>query len=166
MKINIEPSALINLVLSAVEKYKKETIGLLIGKREESVFSVKGAFSEQGTHTTYSFSYHNEKFIKKIQEDWTFHQWTIIGDYHSHTQRGQARALPTPSGEDIADMNKYKLYLIIAINENKKYKIWKHSSKIITGKFGKHDIEIAAYILKNGDKSLRVKLLCKDLKNL
>ena len=71
----------------------------------------------------------------------------IVGDFHSHTQYGGRKGVPVPSPEDVKEMEKDKLYIIVAINELEKSKSWKENKDgSISGSMGDFFFKISAYL--------------------
>ncbi|MEF9438090.1 MAG: hypothetical protein L0922_04865 [Candidatus Mariimomonas ferrooxydans] len=151
MKIYLSGDAFMCLLLSSVEVFKKESLGYLLGYRLEDRFIIEYAFGLQTAirkRRGVVFSHRDHKKIESILSK--FEKLQIIGDFHSHTQYGDARGLPIPSPEDIAGMEPDNLYIIIAINDLQHSMPWRENRDgSISGSIGDFFFKISAYFYGN-----------------
>jgi proteasome lid subunit RPN8/RPN11 len=162
VRVYLSETAFIDLLLSAAEVYKRESLGILLGYKPEGRFIIEHAFSFQTArrkHKGVTFQHKNHKKIEPILEK--FDRLQIIGDFHSHTQFGVTKGLPIPSDEDIKEMKDGQVYLIIAINNNEKTLFWgENRDGTISGSVGEFFFKIAAYFLSGASGIKRARIHC------
>jgi proteasome lid subunit RPN8/RPN11 len=167
----IKPQAFIEMILAAVEAYRYECLGLLIGMRGIKSFIIEDA---QVLQTAKRSPYHaepspeREKRIFKILHNLGLSHFEPIGDFHSHPELGEHKGLPEPSGDDIADMKPGKVYIIIAINNKTKNKKWRFikRKKILTGTLDEYEFELAAYYCYKENKFKKIDIKCPFVTSL
>lgn len=162
MRVYLSENAFVDLLLSSAEVYKKESLGFLLGYKPEDRFIIEHAFSFQTARRKPKgviFHHKDHKKIEPILEK--FERLQIIGDFHSHTQFGITKGLPIPSDEDIKEMKKGQIYLIVAINNNEKTLNWgENRDGTISGSAGKFFFKISAYYLNGTSNIKRAKIHC------
>jgi proteasome lid subunit RPN8/RPN11 len=121
MRVYLSENAFIDLLLSSAEVYKKECLGFLLGYKLEDRFIIEHAFSFQTASRKPKGVASLDGSHKKIEPILArLGRLQIIGDFHSHTQFGVNKGLPNPSQEDIDGMTTGDIYVIVAINNNRK----------------------------------------------
>jgi len=158
--------AFLVMVSSAVETFRKETIGYLVGLKGENKFRVEYAIpyltAESGfAHTTLDMkrTQRINEILKKFSEGLEF-----IGDYHSHTLFGENMATVKPSPSDLVTTSPGELNLICAINLKKRAVPWRENRHgNLVGSVGEYHIEIGGYYVDKpgfGRVYQRVKIKC------
>jgi len=158
--------AFLAMISSAVETFRKETIGYLIGLKGENKFRVEYAIpyltAESGfAHTTLDMkrAQRINDILKKFSEGLEF-----IGDYHSHTLFGENTATVKPSPSDLVTTSIGELNLICAINLKKHAVSWRENQHgNLVGSVGEYHIEIGGYYVDKpgfGRAYQRVKIKC------
>lgn len=162
MRTYLSENAFIDILLSSAEVYKKECLGFLLGYRLEDRFIIEHAFSFQTAQRKAKGVVSRDRSHKKINPILSrFDRLQIIGDFHSHTQFGTSRGLPFPSPEDIRSMATERIYLIIAINNNKKTMSWaENRDGTISGSVDKFSFKISAYYLNSNASARKAKIHC------
>jgi hypothetical protein len=158
--------AFMAIVSSAVESFRKETIGYLIGLKSDHKFRVEYAIpyltAESGfAHATLDLkrTQRINDILKKFSEGLEY-----IGDYHSHTLFGDNTATVKPSSSDLGTTSAGELNLICAINLKQRSVAWRenrHGS--LVGSVGEYHIEIGGYYVDKPRFSLtyqRVRIKC------
>ena len=146
LNIIVKERAFWSMVLSAIEVYHLETLGLLLGLKGEDTFIVEYAIPYQTAHKAKTWVSPNEKRASRLKRIVHLLPVDVIGDYHSHTELGNSKALPHPSGDDIADMEAGKAYLILAVNECNRTVEWHNNTDgSISGTLGGYHIRITAH---------------------
>jgi len=166
MEAYLQLPAFLAIVSSAVETFRKETIGYLIGIKGENKFLVEYAIPYLTAESGYDHSTIDMKraqrineILKKFSEGLEF-----IGDYHSHTVFGESEATVKPSPTDLVTTSAGELNLICAINLKKRAVAWRenrHGS--LVGSVGEYHIEIGGYYIDRprfGCVYQRVKVKC------
>ncbi len=152
MKIYLSEDAFMDLLLSSAEVFKKESLGYLLGYRLEDRFIIEHAYSLQTARRKrrgVMFRHRDRKKIEPILSK--FEKLQIIGDFHSHTQYGEAKGLPIPSPEDIEGMEPDNLYIIVAINDLQHSRPWRENRDgSISGSIRELFFKISAYFYPDG----------------
>ncbi len=162
MRVYLSENAFIDLLLSSAEVYKKECLGFLLGYKLEDRFIVEHAFSFQTADRKPKGVVSLDRSHKKIEPIIDrLDRLEIVGDFHSHTQFGLDKGLPSPSQEDIDGMSPSHIYLIIAINNNRKTMAWaENRDGTISGSVSSFFFKIAAYYLSGGSIVRKAKIHC------
>ena len=157
----VKERAFLAMVLSAIEVYKYETLGLLLGYKGGNEFIVEYAIPYQTSIKGYSWVSPKPKVSERIKELVENLPVQVIGDFHSHTEFGTHKALPIPSGDDIADMEKDNIHIIVAVNDREKNQKWRYGKNgAISGTLGDYHLAIAAATPKVSYSYERVKIIC------
>lgn len=157
----IKERAFLAMVLSAVEVYKHETLGLLLGYKGDDEFIVEYAIPYQTSMKGYSWVSPKPTVSERIKELVKNLPVEVIGDFHSHTEFGKNRAVPVPSGDDIADMEESHIHIIVAVNEKKRAQKWSSGKDgEISGTLGDYHLAIAAATPRGDTSYERVKIIC------
>jgi proteasome lid subunit RPN8/RPN11 len=156
MRVYLSENAFIDLLLSSAEVYKSECLGFLLGYKLEDRFIIEHAFSFQTACRKPKGVTSLDRSHRKIEPILArFDRLQIIGDFHSHTQFGTNKGLPRPSQQDVNGMKQDNIYLIVAINNNRKTLLWaENRDSTISGSVDKFFFKISAYFL-NGHTSVR-----------
>ncbi len=162
MRVYLSENAFIDLLLSSAEVYKKECLGFLLGSKLEDRFIIEHAFSFQTASRKHKGVVSFDRSHKKIDPILErLDRIQIIGDFHSHTQFGTMKGLPFPSPEDIEGMAADHIYLIVAINNNKKTMSWaENRDSTVSGSVGDFFFKISAYFLNGGSLVRKAKIHC------
>jgi len=162
MRVYLSENAFIDLLLSSAEVYKKECLGFLLGYKLEDGFIIEHAFSFQTASRKPKGVISLDRSHKKIDPILArLDRLQIIGDFHSHTQFGEMKGLPTPSLEDIKGMTADQIYLIVAINNNRKTMPWSENrDNTISGSVDKFFFKISAHFLKSRSCVRKAKIYC------
>jgi len=162
MRAYLSENAFFDLLLSSAEVYKKECLGFLLGYKLEDRFIVEHAFSFQTARRKPKGVVSRDRSHKKIDPIISlFDRLQIIGDFHSHTQFGMTKGVPVPSEEDIRSMTVERIYLIVAINNNRKTMSWSENvDGTISGSVDKFSFKISAYYLNNRSSLRKAKIHC------
>ncbi len=167
----LKPPAFLEIILASAESYHEECYGILMGFKGESSILVEDAQVLQDVKKS---PYHvtpiakREKRILNLIKSLNLENMETIGDFHSHPMVAGVKGKPVPSGDDILDMEKGKLYIIVAVNETKRNIKWKYNpkKKILKGSLENFSFEISAYYCyeKLSYKKLHIK--CPFVLNL
>jgi hypothetical protein len=160
--IIVKERAFWSMALSAIEVFHLETLGLLLGMKGEDKFIVEYAIPYQTAQKQKTWVSPNERRASRIKKIVDILPVDLIGDFHSHTEIGETRATVVPSGDDIADMEKNKVYIILAMNESVKKVKW-HPNKdgSISGTLGGYHIRMIAHELDSRGRHYKnVEVVC------
>jgi proteasome lid subunit RPN8/RPN11 len=162
MRVYLCENAFIALLLSSAEVYKSECLGFLLGYKLEDRFIVEHAFSFQTASRKLKGVISHDRRHKQIEPILErLDRLQIIGDFHSHTQFGMDKGLPNPSQEDIDGMKAHHIYLIVAINNNRKTRPWaENRDGTISGSVDNFFFKISAYFINGGASVRKAKIHC------
>lgn len=162
MDIFLSDKAFIGIVLSAIEVYKDECLGALLGYNLRNRIVVEHAIPYQTAKRRPTEAEPNWKRETRVQEILPqLLQLQHIGYFHSHTQRGEQKATPIPSNQDMRGMILEQIEIIAAINNAKKRLDWNSTGKDLFGTIGHYHIKIAAYYKRKKDqKIMHYPILC------
>jgi proteasome lid subunit RPN8/RPN11 len=162
MRVYLCENAFIDLLLGSAEVYKSECLGFLLGYKLEDRFIVEHAFSFQTASRKLKGVQSHDRRHKQIEPILArFDRLQIIGDFHSHTQFGIHKGLPNPSQEDIDGMKAHHIYIIVAINNNRKTMPWaENRDNTISGSVDNFFFKISAYFLNGGSSVRKAKIHC------
>lgn len=161
--VHLKERAFLAMILSSIEVFHHETLGVLLGYRGQDFFVVEYAIPYQTALKGLTWveprprrTQRLERILEKMPVD-------VIGDYHSHTEMGKSQALARPSWEDVADMEESKVHLIVAVNSKQKDRKWRHNRNGgISGTLGEYHLDIGAAVLsKKGRWGYKIaKIVC------
>ncbi len=142
----IKERAFWSMVLSAIEVFHLETLGLLLGMKGEGKYIVEYAIPYQSAQKQKTWVSPNERRASRVKKIISILPVDVIGDFHSHTEIGKEKATIVPSGDDIADMEKDQIYIIMALNESEKRVEWHNNTDgSISGTLGGYHIRMVAH---------------------
>lgn len=146
MKVYILENAFWNFLLSCIEVYPQECLGLLIGSHDKNKAVVSHAVVFQsaerykaGVHFPRETAHNNViEFL-----DQCLPHLKIIGDFHSHTREADYK----PSSEDQEGMVENQVYIIVQIYKKKKSQPWRYNrdGTLLSGTVGDFYFKIASW---------------------
>lgn len=166
MTAYISQNAFWGLLISAVEVYKRECFGLLIGYRDrkgpDEMYIVEHAVPFQTAGRRHKGVVSNprahrriERFLRNIP------QLSVIGDFHSHTMWGYSRAASHPSDTDLAGMIPENVYIIVSINDRLRVVPWNYNDDgSLSGTTDDHYFRLTAYTVTKSGEPRRTPILC------
>lgn len=163
LKASMSEEAFLGLVLSAVEVYKKECLGLLLGYRMKDGFLIEYAIPYQTAERGHAVVDINNKYHRRLRGALgALHKWDLIGDFHSHPQYGPAKGEVVPSEKDIEDMPENSIFVIVGINDRRKHQYFEENKDgTISGVVGEHHIKLACFYKERNNRIRRVALTCQ-----
>ncbi|UCD84595.1 MAG: hypothetical protein JSU92_15225 [Deltaproteobacteria bacterium] len=160
MQVYLSENVFLGMILSAIEVYKSECYGLLLGLRTNEKFVIDYAIPYQSAKRGRTWAeLRQDKWmvISKIVKN--FPKLDVIGDFHSHTMFGESRADIVLGREDVEYMSENELQIVVAINDKIKSQVWDNNRDgTISGTIDRYHCKVAAYYLPNSDKSHQPKL--------
>jgi proteasome lid subunit RPN8/RPN11 len=166
MTTYVSQNAFWGLLISAVEVYKRECFGLLIGYRDrrgaEEMFIVEHAVPFQSAGRKLRGVVSNPRAHRRIQRFLrNMPHLSVIGDFHSHTMWGYSRAASRPSDTDVAGMLPDQVYLIVSINDRLREVPWNYNDDgSLSGTTDDHYFRLTAYVVNAAAEPRRVPILC------
>lgn len=166
MTAYISQSAFWGLLLSAVEVYKRECFGLLIGYRDQraddEMFIVEHAIPFQAAGRRHKGVVCNPRARRRIERLLgAIPHLTVLGDFHSHTMWGYNRAASHPSETDVAGMVPRHVYVIVSVNDRLREVPWSyHDDGSLSGTTDDHHFRLTAYTIDDNREARRIAILC------
>jgi len=163
MDVYISANAFWALLTSAIEVYKKECFGILLGYRDSSnIYIIEHALSYQTARRTHGSVDKNHRASKRIQSFLeSIPHLSLIGDFHSHTGWGSLKGVGQPSDADIIDMKPEVLSVIIVVNDKRRNGPWQYNRDgTLSGTVDKYHFQIGAYYLNHNSKTKRANIFC------
>lgn len=150
-RVILKPAAFIEMTLAATEIYRRECLGFLLGYALNYLVLVEHAIPFQSARRGYLWTEVSESRIARVRELSTHFglELQLLGDFHSHAQRGKTHRSVRPSSEDVADMLPNRIYMILSVNETLLKKPWHRvkGRKSLLGTLGNFEVEVAVYQL-------------------
>lgn len=163
MEVYLSEDAFWGLLVSAIEVYKRECFGFLIGYRDaNNVFIVEHALSSQSAKRYNTGIIENKRSARRIKKFLSnISPLSLVGDFHSHAGWGDMKAVPTPSDQDIRQMAPNTLYIIIEVNDKRKLLPWNYNDDgTISGTTDDYYFKIVAYYLNGISRAKRANIFC------
>jgi len=161
MDIFLSDKAFIGIVLSAIEVYKKECLGALLGYNLRNRITVEYAIPYQTAKRKPTEVEPNWKRETRVQEILPkLVHLKHLGYFHSHTQRGAQKATAEPSRPDIESMIPAQIEIIVAVNDSKRRTQWYATGKELRGTIGKYRFRLACHYKKINRKIKQYPILC------
>ena len=162
----ISQNAFWGLLISAVEVYKRECFGLLIGYRDrkgpQEMYIVEHALPFQSAGRRHKGVVSNPRAHKRIDRFLeNIPQLSVIGDFHSHTMWGYSRAASHPSDTDLEGMKPENVYVIASVNDRLREVPWNYNDDgSLSGTTDEHHFRLTAYTVTAAGEPRRASILC------
>jgi proteasome lid subunit RPN8/RPN11 len=163
MDVYISANAFWALLISAIEVYKRECFGILLGYRDNNnIYIVEHALSYQTAqrrHTSVEKNGRASKRVQKFLEN--VPHLSLIGDFHSHTGWGDLKGVGVLSDQDIYDMASNQLYLIIVANDKRRSSSWQYNGDgTLSGTVDDYHFRLGGYYLDEASRPKRANIFC------
>jgi proteasome lid subunit RPN8/RPN11 len=162
----ISQNAFWGLLISAVEVYKRECFGLLIGYRDrrgpEEMYIVEHALPFQSAGRKHRGVVSNPRAHRRIERFLSnIPQLSVIGDFHSHTMWGYNRAASHPSETDRQGMVRENVYVIVSVNDRLREVRWNYNDDgSLSGTTDDHYFRLTAYTVNGSGEARRMPIVC------
>jgi proteasome lid subunit RPN8/RPN11 len=163
MDVYISTNAFWALLISAIEVYKKECFGILLGYRDNSsIYIIEHAISYQTANRKHTSVEKNSRASRRIQKFLAnLPHLSMVGDFHSHTGWGDLKGVGVPSAQDICDMTAENLSVIIVANDKRRASAWQYNGDgTLSGTVDDYHFRIGAYYLDDFSKAKRANIFC------
>jgi proteasome lid subunit RPN8/RPN11 len=150
----LQEHALVSLLTTVTEVYKKECYGLLLGRANKNTYIITNAIAIQKASRLFSsVGVCRSHFTKILKNVACLPEFSLIGEFHSHAQFGKRRGHPVLSGEDIRDVpTNMSLQIIVAANDVKNKIQWKTTREgTINGSLGGISMIVKAFDVMEGN---------------
>lgn len=158
--VYIEKEPFLIMLMSAVDPFKRECLGYLVGKKPnrrynsyliESVVTVSSARMRKNSEIEQS-----QGSLKRMRDIFNSYNrlYPLVGDFHSHPEWGTHDGSPELTDKDIADMKVSKpgyLEIVIGISTRKRQSslAWQVVNGCVKGSLSKYIFEVNAYVLSS-----------------
>ncbi len=163
MRVYLTDQAFVALTVAAVEVYKRECFGYLIGHMNDDACHVDMAVPLQSADRKFmEVSVHSHRVERVTQLMDEFHRWRQIGDFHSHPDYNGQTWEPILSQTDVSTMGKKFVSIVISLKETARRSNWRYDRKgNLSGTVGGYRLKLSAYYRGITENSVRqVALLC------
>jgi len=163
MDVYISANAFWALLVSAIEVYKKECFGILLGYRDSSnIYILEHALSHQTARRMHGSVEKNRRASKRIQNFLgRIPHLSLVGDFHSHTGWGDLKGVGNPSQQDITDMTPENISVILVVNDKRRASPWQYNGDgTLSGTVDQYHFRIGAYYLDANKKTRRANIFC------
>jgi proteasome lid subunit RPN8/RPN11 len=166
MQAYLSQNAFWGLLISAVEVYKRECFGLLIGYRDrrgpEDTFIIEHAIPFQSAGRRHRGVVANPRAHRRIERFLrNMPQLSVIGDFHSHTMWGYNRAASHPSETDVEGMEPENVYVIVSVNDRLREVRWNYNDDAsLSGTTDDHYFRLTAYAVNGSGEPRRMPIVC------
>lgn len=150
-QIILSDKAFVGIVLSSIEVYKKECLGILLGIKSQGKIIVEYAVPFQAVaKRTYSEVWPHPKKMIKIEEAIPkLMHLEYLGDFHSHPQFGDKKGFAQLSETDKVSMEETNIEIVAAINTSKHRTGWRITNGELAGCVCDYNIRLAGFYKKN-----------------
>ena len=163
VEVYLKRHAFISMIISAIEVYKKECLGLLLGNRVDDRYIVEYAIVYQTADRKFAQVQTRRRQEKTLKININYlSYYEVIGDFHSHPQYGDIKAHTNLSDADIEDIKDTELVsLVISINESSRFMRWHKKKNGIAGSVGQFRISIGAHYWDlDAQRMRRARIIC------
>jgi len=161
--VYLSETAFLSIVLSSIEAYKKECYGLILGYRTDKLWRIEYAIpyqtADRGHKTVTPHGLRDRRVRACLAQLSCFEQ---LGTFHSHPAWGSLRAVAKPSTEDIQSLMPGDLDLIVAVNDARHPRRFRHAEngRTLTGNVSDFALTMATfYKPPMGDEQVRRTLI-------
>jgi proteasome lid subunit RPN8/RPN11 len=163
MEAYISSNAFWALLISAIEVYKRECFGLLLGYRDSGhAYIVEHAISYQTANRRHTSVEKNGRASRRIEKFLAnLPHLSVIGDFHSHTGWGELKGVGNLSNQDLIDMVHGNLYMIIVANDKRRSSPWQYNGDgTLSGTVDDYHFRLGGYYLDENSRAKRANIFC------
>ena len=146
-EIYLAEKAFIGLIVSSVEVFRDECLGILLGYRESDRMTVEYAIPYQSAKRrkgSVDANLRRDAVCKGLLP--SLSHLEHLGYFHSHTQFGNRLAIAKASLDDFQSMREGQIEIIVAVNEASRRKEWMmHRDGHLSGTIGEYSLGLRAY---------------------
>ena len=169
MKVVLGKPAAISIILSAVEVYKKETYGILLGERSGQTIRVNQALSFQSANRDYGYVSMDAARENRINYILRYLSgFKVVGDFHSHPD--EPEKLSKHDTEELRKSGEGTVSVLVLVKKASAGKKWGYDAagRRIAGVLaGRYFIGITACIYNYKKKRAeRIPIVCRHLKEM
>lgn len=145
-----ESSALIGIAVSAIEVFKKECYGALLGYKKRGRFTIAEAVPYQTAERSYSSVILEGASEERVTEILNSLPWySFLGEYHSHPAYGLEKGSVILSDMDCDNSEAGKLEVVVAVNPLNRQMPWRlNKDQTISGSISGYHLKICTYLME------------------
>ncbi len=162
----LEEPAFIVIVTAAIEAYRRECYGALLGTRHRGVLKCRVAVAYQSARRrskSVELIERRRRIIRKALR--SFPQYEYLGEFHSHPGYGEEQGRIFVGYSDIDGTREGECELIMAVRGNRPRKRWQYCSDgTISGVAGGFFLKLGAYAVRKSNSGTlhprKIRLRC------
>jgi hypothetical protein len=155
-EIFLSDKAFLGIILSAVEVYRNECHGTILGFKTHGRIVVEYAIPFQCAKRKPNEVVPNWRRELKVTEILpNLIHLEKLGYFHSHPQWGQSIGLAKLSDADKDALAEGDLEIVVAINDADRKSSWKELSSGLSGTIGKYRITITGFYKRSSDSRIK-----------
>lgn len=161
--VYISEDAFWSLCLAAVETFRKECYGFLVGYQGKDKWILQRAIPHQTAQRSYSWVAPHAPARQRIEGAMKslFLGEHTIGWFHSHPERGGEIAVPEVSEQDLDISKPGEVILIMGIHSRRKRVSWRQNADgTVSGTLGSYHLVVAAYMKTESGRPRRLRVNC------
>ena len=156
MEIFLSDKAFLSIILSCVEVYKNECLGVLLGFKTRGLIVVEYAIPFQSAKRTPNEVIPNwRRELKVIEVLPQLIHLEKLGYFHSHPQWGHSKGMAKLSEADKDSMTEGDLEVVVAINDAVRKSAWRELTSGLSGTIGDYRITIAGFYKRASDNRIK-----------
>ncbi len=163
MRVYLSDQAFVALTVAAVEVYKRECFGYLLGHMTDDACHVDMVVPLQSAERKFMEVSVQTRRVERVSDLMQeFHRWKKVGDFHSHPDYAGQTWEPILSDTDVSTMGKRFVSIVISLSESPRRSKWRYDKKgNLTGTAGGYRLKMSAYYRGiTADSVRQVALLC------
>jgi proteasome lid subunit RPN8/RPN11 len=147
------------VVVAAVETFRKECFGLLLGHPAEDRFIVERAVVHQMASRHTSWFRPNPRAHGRMEKVLGhIGHLSVVGDFHSHPASHGEKGGYEPSPKDIERMERGQVYVIAEVNDKEKGQAWRYNSDgTLSGTIDEFYVKLSAW--KRNDRNGKASII-------
>ena len=161
-EIIISERTFTGMVISSIEVYKRECLGVLLGIQSNRKIVVEHAIPLQAVaERTFSMVRANWKKEMKVKEAIPkLMHLDCLGYFHSHPQWGEIKGTAELSQADKESMDAKDIEIVVAINNKKYHKAWKAKNGELFGSICDYSMRLAGFYKRVNGQVKQLDLVC------
>jgi proteasome lid subunit RPN8/RPN11 len=152
MDLYLSENAFVGLLVSTIEVYRKECIGVLLGQATTDRILVDFVVPYQTANRKFREVHVDLMRSQRVEEAVrSTSRWECVGDYHSHPMYGTVRATTTLSKVDKSFFKEGHVAIVVAINDSVRQQRWNYvQGGGVSGSINGYNIRIDGFHKGNG----------------
>lgn len=156
-----------SMVVSSIEVYKKESLGLLLGRVSNGSYIVTDVVPYQSAKRDYEYVSIGHRRKGRVDSILRFlSRSRLIGDFHSHPDR--EAVLSSHDRSELLELENDFVSIVLSVRKLKQMKRWRRNAdESISGTIGRNFfVKLAAYRVNNKGRIVPVRIRCSYLRDI